>query len=118
MAEDLETQISELTRAVRQSNRQNGLWYSFWHGIVSGIGSTVGVAAVLTVVAFLLRNLIQIPFLSSLNRVLPKVEQTLENTAQSKTEKFPAVVPSQTQTTPVETTQPELPSQNQTKVQN
>lgn len=90
---DLDYQLEKLTKAVEQSNRQRTLWYSALHGIVVGVGSTVGAAVILLVVALLFRNLIGLPYLGSLGRLLPKLEQVLEETSQSRTETFPPVVP-------------------------
>ncbi|MBI3261422.1 hypothetical protein HYZ64_03585 [Candidatus Berkelbacteria bacterium] len=93
MARDLEQQIEELTKAVKQSNRQSTLWYSFWHGIVVGIGSTVGVAVILAAGAFLVRNLLNLGILSPIQKLLPSFETSLEQSASEKTSKLPAVVP-------------------------
>lgn len=93
MARDLEEQIEKLTQAVEQSNRRNGLWYSFWHGIFVGLGSTVGVLIIVSLMLYVVKNLLQLPPLKNFNQFGSTLEQTLKQATGSKESSGPAVVP-------------------------
>ncbi|MFY9484349.1 MAG: DUF5665 domain-containing protein [Patescibacteria group bacterium] len=93
MARDLEEQIEKLTKAVEQSNRRTTLWYSFWHGIFVGLGSTVGVLIIVTLMLYVVRNLLQLGPLKNFNQFGSTLEQTLKQATGSGESSVPAVVP-------------------------
>lgn len=81
---DIGDELAELTKAVQESNRANTPWRSFVHGVLVGLGSTIGAAIAIAVAIFLLRNLIEIPYLGPIGRLLPKLEQALEQSSQGQ----------------------------------
>lgn len=93
MARDLEEQIEKLTEAVERSNRRATLWYSFWHGIFVGLGSTVGVLIIVSLMVYVVQNLLELPGLNTFNQFGSTLEQTLRQATGSNESSGPAVVP-------------------------
>lgn len=90
---DLSDELTKLTKAVEESNRRTSLWRSFMHGILVGLGSTIGAILAITILAYLLRNLILVPYFGPLERLLPKLEQALDEATGNGQANVPAVVP-------------------------
>jgi|GEM_PF-4282737 len=76
--DELTTAIHRLTAAMQSNVRAQGYWRSFLHGIVAGIGGTVGVALVLTGLAWFLRHAAVIPVIGHwLSDLTPYVQSAL-----------------------------------------
>lgn len=94
---DLSDELSDLTKAVAESNRKHTLMSSFAHGILVGLGSTIGAIVAITILVYLLRNLVLVPYFGPLGRLLPKLESALEQT--SGNGGLPTVVPAPSEPT-------------------
>lgn len=70
-------EIKKLNESIDRLNRRLSLGYGFLHGIFAGLGTTIGVAIVLGVTAFVLRQVIA-PYLPGLQDNLQGVLQTLD----------------------------------------
>lgn len=90
---DLSDELTKLTKAVEESNRQKSLWRSFMHGILVGLGSTIGAIVAISIMVYLLRSLIVLPYFGPFSTLLPKLEQALEQATGNGQANIPAVVP-------------------------
>lgn len=90
---DLSEELTKLTKAVEESNRRQSLWRSFAHGILVGLGSTIGAIVAISLIVYVLRTLIVVPYFGPLHLFLPKLEQALEQVTGNGQTTVPAVVP-------------------------
>lgn len=80
MSPSQDEKIDNLISVLEEQNRKNGLIYSFFHGVMSGLGATVGVAIVLGVFGYLLRELAVFPKLADhIRSLIPtRIQQTIQ----------------------------------------
>lgn len=56
------SETEKLTETLKISNRQNNLWHTFGKGIVFGLGSTLGVAIIIVVLVYVLKQAQFVPW--------------------------------------------------------
>jgi len=90
---DISQELTKLTKAVEESNRKHSLWRSFAHGLLVGLGSTIGAIVAISLIVYVLRTLIVVPYFGPLNLLLPKFEQALKQVTGNNQTNVPDVVP-------------------------
>lgn len=109
----LERKIDQLEKTIdRNYRRQTSIFYNLWQGMLIGIGSTVGLVVVIYILIIVLRPLEFLPLVGNfLDRF---ITPTLERVIESKLPAKDLISPPETPTQPVETTNPDQASDQNT----